>query len=103
MAHKHLCLNCSAVIAEGDFDCDEDRDHDLALCDECEKPVDYLLNKGRKYDVGGIHFVGWTDGDGSGHEGYNVYDYFVDGVYQGPDAHGIEPIARTADPRDEER
>ena len=36
--------------------------------------------------------TGWTEGDGTGHDGYNVADYFVDGVYQGPDAHGIEPI-----------
>jgi hypothetical protein len=39
--------------------------------------------------------VGWTHGDGSGHEGYNAADYF-DSVdrYLGPDAHGIEPIFR---------
>ena len=38
-------------------------------------------------------FVGWTTGDGSGHEGYNVSDYFdSSGNYLGPDEHGIEPI-----------
>lgn len=37
--------------------------------------------------------VGWTVGDGSGHEGYNVSDYFsADGKYLGADEHGIEPI-----------
>jgi hypothetical protein len=37
--------------------------------------------------------IGWTVGDGSGHEGYNVADYFdQDGNYLGPDEHGIEPI-----------
>ena len=39
------------------------------------------------------HFVGWTIGDGSGHEGYNVDDFFdAHGNYLGPDEHGIEPI-----------
>lgn len=36
--------------------------------------------------------IGWTPGDGSGHEGYNVADYFRDGKYLGPDEHGIEPV-----------
>ncbi len=38
--------------------------------------------------------IGWTVGDGSGHEGYHVEDYFdpTTGEYLGPDAHGIEPI-----------
>ena len=36
--------------------------------------------------------VGWTEGDGSGHEGYQPEDYFDDGRYLGPDHHGIEPI-----------
>ena len=38
-----------------------------------------------------LEFRGWTEGDGTGHEGYSVGDYFSDG-YLGPDAHGIEPI-----------
>jgi hypothetical protein len=39
--------------------------------------------------------VGWTKGDGSSTEGYNAADYFRDGVYLGPDEHGIEPIFET--------
>jgi len=39
-----------------------------------------------------LTLVGWTEGDGSGHEGYQYLDYFRDGVYVGPDAHGIEPV-----------
>lgn len=51
------------------------------------------LTKGNKYDVSTIVFTGWTDGDGTGHDGYNVSDYFAaDGTYRGPDEHGIEPI-----------
>jgi hypothetical protein len=43
--------------------------------------------------------VGWTEGDGSGHEGYNVADYFdFQGRYKGPDEHGIEPIFREMTP-----
>jgi hypothetical protein len=38
-----------------------------------------------------LRCIGWTDGDGTGHEGYSVADYFSDG-YLGPDTHGIEPI-----------
>ena len=49
------------------------------------------LIKGRRYAEGFI-FVGWTEGDGSGHEGYNVPDYFRDWEYLGPDEHGIEPL-----------
>jgi hypothetical protein len=37
MPHKHLCLNCGQVIAEGDFDCELDRDDDFALCTSCAK------------------------------------------------------------------
>jgi hypothetical protein len=34
--HKHFCLNCEAVVAEGDFDCGHDTDHDdLEHCDNC--------------------------------------------------------------------
>jgi hypothetical protein len=39
--------------------------------------------------------IGWTEGDGSGHDGYHVADYFRDGRYLGPDEHGIEPIFGT--------
>lgn len=42
--------------------------------------------------------TGWTDGDGTGHEGYRAEDYFsADGAYLGPDEHGIEPIFATDD------
>ena len=40
--------------------------------------------------------TGWTEGDGSGHDGYNVADYFAGGQYQGADGHGIEPIMSAA-------
>lgn len=34
--HRHFCLYCNAVVAEGDFDCGRDSDHDdLELCDNC--------------------------------------------------------------------
>jgi hypothetical protein len=45
--------------------------------------------------------VGWTAGDGTGHEGKAVLDYFGGALeghalsgarYLGPDAHGIEPV-----------
>lgn len=35
MAHKHFCLKCNAVVAEGDFDCGRDADHDFELCAKC--------------------------------------------------------------------
>jgi hypothetical protein len=35
MAHKHFCLKCDAVAAEGDFDCERDTDHDFELCAKC--------------------------------------------------------------------
>lgn len=39
--------------------------------------------------------TGWTEGDGSGHEGYQVADYFDrNGRYLGPDCHGVEPTFR---------
>ena len=33
--HKHLCLQCEAVTAEGNFDCESDTDHDFEICSEC--------------------------------------------------------------------
>jgi hypothetical protein len=51
------------------------------------------LVKGEHYDVSCLTFTGWTFGDGTGHDGYRVEDYFRDGIYLGPDDHGIEPIA----------
>ena len=51
------------------------------------------LTPGTRYDVDTLTLLGWTEGDGSGHEGYHVADYFApDGAYLGPDQHGIEPI-----------
>jgi hypothetical protein len=35
MAHKHFCLKCDAVVAEVDFDCERDTDHDFELCAKC--------------------------------------------------------------------
>ena len=52
-----------------------------------------MLVKDRQYDVTTLRCTGWSDGDGSGHEGYNWLDYFTDdGKYLGADEHGIEPI-----------
>ena len=52
------------------------------------------LVKGAKYAVESLRVWGWTEGDGSGTEGYRLADFFeADGTYRGPDQHGIEPIA----------
>jgi hypothetical protein len=51
------------------------------------------LQIGRRYDVTKLMVSGWTEGDGTGHQGYHVEDYFTrDGAYLGPDQHGIEPL-----------
>ena len=51
------------------------------------------LEKGKIYDLDNLNCIGWTDGDGTGNEGYNVGNYFDScGRYIGPDEHGIEPI-----------
>ena len=53
------------------------------------------LIKGRIYQYDQLRCVGWTDGDGSGHRGYDWRDYFRgdqdDGEYLGADECGIEP------------
>ena len=50
-----------------------------------------LIN-GKIYDLNNLTLIGWTNGNGSGHEGYNVADYFdKQGRYLGPDQDGIEP------------
>lgn len=54
------------------------------------------LTKGESYDLDTLIPTGWTEGDGTGHEGYHVADYFRDGVYLGPDEHGIEPEFESA-------
>lgn len=57
------------------------------------------LTKGEMVDLRGIRLVGWTVGDGSGADGYHLYDYFRSpgelpqvGEYLGPDQHDIEPL-----------
>jgi hypothetical protein len=47
-----------------------------------------------QFEVGDFRVIGWTEGDGSGHDGYNAYDYFnrETGAYLGADVYGIEPI-----------
>jgi len=52
-----------------------------------------VLTKGRAYDLDRLELVGWTTGDGTGIEGYDVWTYFDDQRrYLGPDQHGIEPL-----------
>lgn len=50
------------------------------------------LTKGTNYDISELTCTGWTEGDGSGHEGYDWTSYFRDGAYLGADEDGIEPI-----------
>lgn len=51
------------------------------------------LIAGQQYDLDALILIDWTDGDGSGAEGYRLIDYFeADGTYIGADQHGIEPI-----------
>lgn len=51
------------------------------------------LQPGAQYHPANLTFAGWTDGDGSWHDGYHYADYFLpDGTYLGPDKHGIEPL-----------
>ena len=52
---------------------------------------------GMIYDIHALELMGWTDGDGTGTEGYNLADYFdAAGKYLGPDICGIEPMVRIA-------
>ncbi len=39
-----------------------------------------------------LTLAGWTDGDGTGHDGYDAGAYFDAGEYLGTDVHGIEPV-----------
>lgn len=58
-----------------------------------ERTMDNILLVGKTYDPEQLELLGWTEGDGSGSEGYSYLDYFdADGRYLGPDAHGIEPL-----------
>lgn len=55
------------------------------------------LIKGQKYEVSEMTVIGWIIPRGekwlSGkYDGYNVADYFRDGIYLGADEDGIEPI-----------
>ena len=55
------------------------------------------LSKGTQYDISAMRLVGWTDGDGSGCDGYQITHYFEpDGTYKGADECGIEPIVESA-------
>lgn len=64
------------------------------LLEECEEEEDEeeVPVKGNHYSPENLVHTGWTVGDGTGHEGYHFADYFRDGIYLGPDEHGIEPI-----------
>lgn len=53
MAHKHFCLDCDCVIAQGNFDCEFDSDHDFELCRTCER-----LHVLRNHEVGRCEFEG---------------------------------------------
>lgn len=54
------------------------------------------LTKGTKYEISELTLTGWTEGDGTGHEGYDWPAYFRDGIYLGADENGIEPLFETA-------
>jgi hypothetical protein len=58
---------------------------------------DGKMTVGAPYDTDELDLLGWTEGDGSGSDGYNIYDYFRNGLYIGPDEHGIEPIVEAKD------
>lgn len=54
---------------------------------------------GQRYDIATLQCVDWTEGDGSGHDGYNWRDYFdASGVYRGPDDCHIEPLLEKRTP-----
>lgn len=58
------------------------------------------LTPGTTYDWTTLALIGWTKGDGSGHEGYVLDAYFDrDGKYKGVDRNGIEPIVAVIDER----
>lgn len=51
------------------------------------------LIPGQTYDLSTLDPLGWTEGDGTGHEGYDCWAYFDrSDRYLGPDEHGIEPL-----------
>jgi len=55
------------------------------------------LVTGRQYKLNTLKLMGWTDGGGAEHEGYNACDYFRNGIYLGPDDDGIEPLFKRAE------
>ncbi len=62
------------------------------------KGAPMTLEAGKRYDIEQLQCIDWTEGDGTGHEGYNWRDYFdANGVYLGPDPSGIEPVLETKD------
>ena len=74
------------------------RPHTSPGCVRGEEHKMGTLTIGTKYDLSTLRWDGWTEGDGSGHEGYNAWDYFDrEGRYAGPDSHGIEPIFEVID------
>lgn len=56
--------------------------------DKCQAPSHMKLEKGKQYDISSLRVTGWT----GEHEGYNYGYYFQDGIYLGPDEHGVEPL-----------
>jgi len=61
-----------------------------------KKQHGYTLDENETYDLDDWTHIGWTEGDGTGHEGYDHLEYFAGGQaggrYLGPDKHGIEPV-----------
>ncbi len=53
------------------------------------------LIAGSKYDITALECVGWTPA-GADTTGYNVADYFRDGVYLGADEEGVAPLFEAA-------
>src|SRR5687767_5452448 len=56
--HRHTCMYCPTVVAEGEFDCDEDRDHDFGAC------AKHALWTSARYEVAVIDDRGEYDGVG---------------------------------------
>lgn len=50
-----------------------------------------MLTKGNKYNTHYLTPTGWAGGEDDDLDGYNVWDYFDEGVYLGPDLYGVEP------------
>jgi hypothetical protein len=51
------------------------------------------LQKGQRYNIEHLKFLGWSDGTDGDTDGYAFDSYFAaDGKYLGPDDYGVEPI-----------